>query len=122
MSAKNESKYFLIAENSEGIGAIHRQALNHMAYATALDALGVSSYLTSDQITKYASKKTTLKYNGQEIEFEISVPIRRDLNAYDLVLQAQTDVRQRFAEFLSMDVTKVNIIIDQVFIENEQAV
>jgi len=122
MSQKNESKYFLIAQHPEGIGAIHKQALNHMAYATALDALGVSGHFSAEQITKYASKKASLKYEDDQIEFVVRVPIRRDLNAYELVLQAQADVRQRFSEFLAMDVTKVNIIVDQVVFEGDKVV
>jgi len=120
MSQKNETKYFLITKHPEGIGAMHKQALNHMAYATALDALGVSKHLTAEQITKFASKKTTLKHENDQLEFEIKVPIRRDLNAYDLVLQAQADVQQRFAEFLAINVAKVNIIVDQVVFENDK--
>jgi len=110
----NEIKYILISEHKEGIGAIHKEAICHLAYATALDSLGVSSYLTGEQIRKYSPKKTILTHNDDELEIEIKVPIKRDLNAYDLMQQAQQDVKQNFENFLSLSVDKVNIVVDQV--------
>lgn len=112
---KKEEKYILIAEKNEGIGAIHQEALCHIAYATALDALGVSEYLTNEQIRKFTSKKTTLSYEGDEIALEVKVPIKRDLNTFDLIKTAQKEIQQNFADFLSIKIDKINLVVDQVF-------
>ena len=116
MAQTNELKYVLVTENKIGMGAIHKEAICHLAYATALDSLGVSSYLTSDQIRKYSPKKTTLKYVDEQLEIEVKVPIKRDLNVYELIQKAQEDIHQNFENFLSLEVNKINIIVDQVVI------
>lgn len=116
MAQSNEVKYILITEHKEGIGAIHKEAICHMAYATALDSLGVSSSLTSEQIRKYSPKKTILTEVDGELEIEVKIPIKRDLNVYDLMQKAQKDIKQNFENFLSININKINLVVDQVVI------
>ena len=114
MSQQKEVKYILRAENPEGVGVIHKEALCHIAYATALDALCVSTFLTNDQIRKFTVKKTNFSRHEDGIDIEVHVPIKRDLNAYHLLEKAQKEIQQNFSDFLAIKVRKINIVIDQV--------
>lgn len=113
---QKELKYILTAKNPEGIGVIHEQAICHMAYATALDALGMSDYLTSEQIRKFAAKKTEFTRNETGICLDVRIPVRRDINMFDVMSKAQKDIEQSFSDFLSIKIQNINLIVDQVVV------
>lgn len=113
---QKEMKYLLTSKNPEGIGAIHTEAICHMAYATALDSLGMSGYLKKEQIKSFSVKKTELKREDNEISLDIRIPVKRDLNMYELMEKTQKEVRQSFADFLSINIKHINLIIDQVVV------
>ncbi|MGL5042845.1 MAG: hypothetical protein ACRC6X_07115 [Culicoidibacterales bacterium] len=114
MVQQKEVKYVLCSENTEGIGVIHKEAICHIAYATALDALGVSSFLTNEQIRKFTNKKTNFSKFIDGIDIEVHIPIKRDLNAYHLMEKAQKEIQQNFSDLLGIKVRKIDLVIDQV--------
>jgi|GEM_PF-2622036 Protein of unknown function (DUF322). len=113
---KNEIKYIQITESSEGVGSVHKEALCHIAYITALDTLGLASNLSNEQIRKFTSKKTVLLHDPltNELELAVHIPVKRDLNIYNLMKKAQKEIKQNFEDLLAIKIDKVDLIVDQV--------
>lgn len=111
---QKEIKYILCSEDGQGNGYIHREAICHIAYATALDILDVASFVGNDQIRKLTSKKTKLSYSPEGIDLTINIPIKKGTDIYTLIEKAQEEIKEKFLDFLSIHVRKVNLIVDQV--------
>ena len=114
--SQKELKYVLISENPDGVGVIHTQAICHIAYATALESLGVANLLDSAQIRKFAAKKTLLHRDVDGATLDVHIPVKRDLNMYELMEKAQKDISQSLSDFLSIEIKHINLIVDQVVV------